>query len=213
MTDNDPTAARDGRRWVLPVVIGAVVLALGGGIGIGVALKGDSGETEDVASIASTSATLDSTNSGPAGGSTNSGGGGGAGRSEGGTTNSTSGSVATTSQPKAPPTTSSSPPVEKPVIVYTQVGDVTCVSGAPKGSVGNNPNLFVLWQTTAGTTSVDIRNASRPLGSGYPAQGTTNITYHCGGYDVNRDPASVTLVAHGPGGDTSTTVVFDVRDS
>jgi hypothetical protein len=214
MTDADGTTERGRRRWVLPLVIGAVVLALGGGIGIGVALNGDDGKTEEVLSSSSTSSTSD-----PAivdeGGSGNSGGGGGGTRSPGtvgGTTKSGGGS--TTTKPPITTTPPTSPPAKAstaPEFTSTVVANVRCITGAPKGSVGNNPNLHVEWATVRATT-VDISNARRPLGS-YGPKGTSNITFHCGGYGVDRDPSSLTFTAYGAGGDTIKRVIFDVTDS
>lgn len=175
--------SRGGRRWVLPVAIGAVVLALVGGVGLGVALTG--GETEETSPTASTSSTVDSTNSGGGGGSTGSDTGSR-------TTDSGGGSGTSTSQPTPPPA-SPTPALPKPEFTSVTVRDVEC------GGTGSEVNVLVGWKTT-NATSVDLKGGNYP-----PNHDAASFTYRCG-----QDPPRFTLVAHGPGGDTTKTVVFDV---
>ena len=191
MTDVDPTAPvtpppRDGRRrpaWLLPALASAVVLA----VILAVVLVFSGGN--DKSSTSSVAPGGAAPNAAPDPGSNGVGSGSNAGTtSPGATTNPKTAPNATT----APTTAPAAPGSPKPVFTSASV-DPDTFENCPLGS---KQYTYVRW-TTTNATSVTLgdKNGLEPNSSSpyfYP--------FKCGETD------SVTLVAHGPGGDTTQTL-------
>jgi len=126
-----------------------------------------------------TPSTTNPSSSGQGSGGTGGGGGGGGG---------------TTTTKKA--TTPTTPAVPKPNFTSASIspGLVVC------SMLGETKYLDLSWSATNATS---VSNSIG--GTGFkPMQSGVQYVYHCG-----RDPNSITLTAHGPGGDAATTVSFN----